>query len=120
MQVLIVDDDAAMREALCETLELQGHQCVTVSNGREALDFLRESKPCVILLDLMMPFMNGWEFRAAQLKDPRVAGIPVLVISAHLRAEKDEGELAAAGYLSKPLSAERLLKAVAEWCTPAA
>lgn len=84
MQVLIVDDDAAMREALCDTLELQGHQTNMVANGREALEHLgRFAPPCLILLDLMMPLMNGWEFREAQLKDPQISGIPVVVISAH-------------------------------------
>ncbi|MEP6767484.1 MAG: response regulator [Acidobacteriota bacterium] len=120
MRVLIVDDDAAMREALCDTLELQGHRTAMVANGREALEHLEHSDlPCLILLDLMMPLMNGWEFREAQLKDPLIAAIPVVVISAHADPLRNADKLAAAGYLIKPVDPGRLLQAVAEWCRPA-
>ncbi len=121
MQVLIVDDDAALREALCDTLELQGHQCAAVANGREALNHLRRSKrPCVILLDLMMPQMNGWEFRETQLKNPQFADIPVIIITAHAIPVDNAETLAAAGYLGKPVHPERLLRAAADWCLPGA
>ncbi len=120
MQVLIVDDDPAMREALCDTLELQGHRTAMVANGREALEHLgRSDPPCLILLDLMMPLMNGWEFREAQLKDPQIAAIPVVIISAHANLLKNAEALAVAGYLTKPLDPVLLLEAVAEWCPPA-
>jgi CheY-like chemotaxis protein len=118
MGVLIVDDDAAMREALCDTLELQGHRTSGVSNGREALDHLERSEaPCLILLDMMMPLMNGWEFREAQLKNPRIASIPVVVITAYSKIQNVD-RLDAVGYLMKPISPERLLQVVAEWCPP--
>jgi CheY-like chemotaxis protein len=119
MQVLIVDDDPAMRDALCDTLELQGHRTAVVCNGVEALDHLGKSPPpCLILLDLMMPLMNGWEFREAQLKDPQIASIPVVVITAYPNPIHNADKLAAAGYLTKPISPERLFAAVADWCPP--
>lgn len=119
MQVLIVDDDPAMRDALCDALELQGHLTAGVSNGLEALDHLGKSAPpCLILLDLMMPLMNGWEFREAQLKNPQIASIPVVVITAYTNPIHNAEKLAAVGYLTKPISPERLLEAVAAWCPP--
>src|SRR5205823_13422880 len=81
--VLIVDDDPALRESLSEVLEDAEYSPLVAANGQEALAFLRQGyKPCVILLDLMMPIMDGWQFRAAQLADPDLGPIPVVVLSA--------------------------------------
>src|SRR5262245_13335746 len=83
--VLIVDDDHDIREALSQVLGDEGWVVATAADGREALDYLdahRDALPEVILLDLMMPVMSGGEFRAEQLKDPSLAPIPVVVISA--------------------------------------
>src|SRR5262249_1755713 len=81
--VLVVDDDSDIRGALCELLEDEGYRVVAASNGEEALVYLNSrERPCVILLDLMMPVMDGWEFRRQQQKDPRWSQIPVVVITA--------------------------------------
>src|SRR5262245_23155992 len=81
--VLVVDDDEEIRNALTEFLSDEGYGVVSASNGREALASLREGvHPSVILLDLMMPVMDGWDFRAEQLRDPGLRDIPVVVITA--------------------------------------
>jgi CheY-like chemotaxis protein len=82
--VLIVDDDADIRDALSDTLEDHGYQVVTAVNGQDALRRLRdiEVAPSVILLDLMMPVMDGYGFLAERERDPELAEIPVAVITA--------------------------------------
>ena len=79
LRILVVDDDPASVEALCELLETAGHDVDYAENGRQALELLRDGERfCVILLDIMMPVMNGYEFREEQLKDPNLASIPVI------------------------------------------
>ena len=81
--VLIVEDDEDLREMMAQLLTLEGFQTATVANGQEALAYLHASaRPEVILLDLMMPVMDGWEFRRRQQADPDLAGVPVIVLSA--------------------------------------
>src|SRR4051812_39456009 len=80
--ILIVEDDTELRETLGEILQEEGYHVAGVGNGREALDHLRQSDPpCLILLDLMMPVMSGWEFRDQQRQDPDLAGVPVAILS---------------------------------------
>jgi CheY-like chemotaxis protein len=121
-RLLLVDDEEAICEALGEALAEDGFEVVTAANGREALDILRdEPRPSAILLDLMMPVMDGWEFRRAQLNDPLLREIPVLVISASgsspetLRSQLGEVEL-----IPKPVPYGGLLKAVGRLCGLAA
>ncbi len=76
-------------------------------------------KPCVILLDIAMPGMNGWQFREEQRKDDALAAIPVIVCTADARAEERAREIGAAGWLRKPLDPARLLETVARHCRPA-
>src|SRR6266581_4459159 len=82
--VLIVEDDSDLREMMAQLLTLEGFQAATVANGREALEYLNsvDRQPDVILLDLMMPVMDGWEFRRRQQADPAVSDVPVIVLSA--------------------------------------
>ncbi len=76
--LLVVEDDADIRDALDGLLSMEGFRVTGCSNGREALDWLHASpKPDLILLDLMMPIMDGWQFRVAQKEDPELATIPV-------------------------------------------
>lgn len=108
--VLVVEDDPDIREALAEALGYEGYDVLLAENGQEALDVLREhSRPHVILLDLLMPVMSGWQFRQEQLADPALAGIPVVVVSA-----SPPGEARPDRYLPKPFSIDELLSTVAE------
>ena len=87
----------------------------TVANGREALDHLKASnpRPCVILLDLMMPVMDGWQFRKEQKQDPEIAGIPLVVITA---TGNRPVLIDAAELVMKPLDLNRLFEAIGRYC----
>jgi CheY-like chemotaxis protein len=113
--VLIVEDDNDLREMMAQLLSLEGFQAAAVANGRQALDYLREEDaPGVILLDLMMPVMDGWEFRRRQQADPMLAAVPVIVLSAlDQNRAKDVG---ADAILKKPLDFDRLLALVRSYC----
>jgi len=112
-EVMVVEDDFAIRETLRELLEEEGYRVTQASNGAEALARLRESKtPKLILLDLMMPVMDGWEFRHAIEGDPRLADIPVIVISADHGLDQKIDAMHVEGYLAKPFELERLLETV--------
>jgi CheY-like chemotaxis protein len=111
--VLIVEDDADIRDALLSILRDEGYDVRGASNGQEALDQLRAGHlPSVILLDLMMPVMNGWQFRAEQRTDPRLATIPVVVISADTQARQRAESLDAVAYIKKPIELEAVLALV--------
>lgn len=115
--VLVVDDDAEIRETLEEVLSDHGYAVACASNGLEALRYLRAAAPpCVILLDLMMPVMDGWEFRSHQRADPALSGIPVFVVTAGGNCEDAARKLEAAGCLRKPLALEKLLSVVRGTC----
>jgi CheY-like chemotaxis protein len=113
--VLIVEDDDDLREMMAQLLSLEGFQTAAVANGQEALDYLRhEVAPHLILLDLMMPVMDGWEFRRQQQANPTMAQVPVIVLSAldHVRT----AEVSAEAILKKPLDFDRLLELVRSYC----
>jgi len=113
MSVLIVDDDAAIRDVLSEVLCDEGYAVDTAANGYEALAYLQAApKPGLILLDLMMPVMNGWEFRAAQQLDPELAAIPVITISANAELVRGAPRLEVAQHLRKPVDLDHLLRTV--------
>src|SRR5262245_24697691 len=81
--ILIVEDDADLRDMMAQLLTLEGFKTETVANGRDALEYLQKGDPPdLILLDLMMPVMDGWEFRRRQREDPALANVPVVVLSA--------------------------------------
>jgi CheY-like chemotaxis protein len=110
--ILIVEDDDDIREALAQILELEGYAVREAVNGREALDVSARELPCLILLDLMMPVMDGWQFRSEQMKDPVLSQIPVVVISADAGIHEKVASFGAASVLPKPISLDRLLRAV--------
>ena len=113
--ILVVEDNDDVREMMAVTLELEGHEVSTATNGRDALNQLRAGqRPCVILLDLMMPVMNGWEFRQAIEKDPVLKSVPVVIVSA-ATAELIH-KTAAAAYLPKPLDMDQLLHVIGGFC----
>lgn len=114
--VLIIDDDAAIRASLGRLLRMEGYDTAEAADGREGLDAARDAKPCVILLDLMMPRMNGWEFRDEQRLDASVRHIPVVVISAHGTARQLESSVTAEAYFEKPLDFDRLLQTIEQLC----
>jgi CheY-like chemotaxis protein len=114
--ILIVEDDHDIREALAEALERAGYRTAGAGNGQEAYDFLLATQelPSLILLDLMMPVMDGWGFREQQLKHVRWKEIPVLVITAGGNAAQKAANMRAQGWLQKPIPLDTLLKAVKE------
>jgi CheY-like chemotaxis protein len=118
--ILIVEDDTDIREALAQILSDEGYEVLSAPNGKVGLDRLRERKPDLILLDLMMPVMNGWQFREKQRADEQFAAIPVLVISADASAGQEAAALGAKGFMQKPIELEVLLASVATHCLPAA
>jgi CheY-like chemotaxis protein len=107
--VLVVEDDAGAREAMAGLLRTEGYVVVTAEDGQQALDWLHgTSPPDLILLDLMLPGMDGWEFRKRQLGDPALAPVPVVLISGTWELGKAAEALAAAGFLEKPVDVDRL------------
>ncbi len=116
--VLVIDDDVNIRYTLVDALEDEGYRAVSASNGVEALEVLRvlPKPPCVILLDLMMPLMDGWEFRAQQRRDPVLSNIPLVVISAHRNVVEESSQVSASAYLKKPFHLEDLVATVGRFC----
>jgi len=113
--VLIVEDDEDLREMMAQMLTLEGFESAAVANGREALEYLHAAEtPDVILLDLMMPVMDGWEFRRQQQADPAIAPVPVIVLSALDQARAST--LEADAFLKKPLDFDHLLSLVRNYC----
>jgi CheY-like chemotaxis protein len=117
-QIFVVDDEEMIRDSIVEFLDDQGYQAVGAADGREALDKLNasDSRPCLILLDLMMPVMDGRSFREKQLQTPGLAEIPVVVFSAYRDLAKTASDLNAAGHLAKPLKLADLLRTVRQHC----
>ena len=112
--VLVVEDDADIRSALGDILADEGYAVSSAADGREALALLRAGfSPQVILLDLMMPVMAGPDFRAAQLADPSLSGIPVILITAEGHLREVSQALRAEASFSKPFDLSRLLRAIA-------
>ncbi|MDE2028898.1 MAG: response regulator [Candidatus Omnitrophica bacterium] len=117
--ILLVDDNAALQELIKEIFETEGYDVYGALNGREALDFLSSDKVRVdlILLDLKMPVMDGYQFRAQQLSDQKIASIPVLVLSADDGSSKSAVEqLKAKGFCSKVSRVEDMLETVRRCC----
>ncbi len=112
--ILIVEDDAVIRETIQIALEMDGYKVFTAKNGEEGMSLLSTiERPCLILLDLMMPVMDGFEFIRRLEKDLKLATIPVVIVTAF--DEKARG-IHASGILKKPLSLVALTKTVAQWC----
>jgi len=113
--VLIVEDDQDTREMLTSFLQLEGYLTETATNGREALDRLAGGITAnVIVLDLMMPVMDGWQFRRRQIEDAQLSKIPTIVVSA---AGRDRmAQISADAYLAKPIDMDELLSRVSQLC----
>ena len=118
--VLLVDDDPSVREMFSPALRLAGFDVMEASTGGEALEMLRTGMQIgVILLDLKMPDMDGWRFRLAQRKDPRMAAIPTVITTGAPLSEVLDCDLKAADYLLKPVGLEHLISVVAHYVKPA-
>jgi CheY-like chemotaxis protein len=116
--VLIVDDDTDIRETLEEVLADNDFPAVGAENGAIALERLRADvePPCLILLDMMMPVMDGRTFRLAQQDDPALSNIPVVLLTAHASGERVARELQVAGFLRKPVDLRTLLDVIGQYC----
>jgi CheY-like chemotaxis protein len=111
--VLVVDDDADIRNLLSSVLAIEGYAVTSASNGEEALSKLRGMPGTrLILLDLRMPVMDGWEFRAEQSRDPALCAIPVVVLSGDGDLERATASFAGASVLKKPFDLEELITVV--------
>lgn len=111
-RVLVVEDDADIQEAMLDILREEGFVAQAASHGQEALDILhaRTFSPDVIILDLMMPVMDGWTFCKAQQADARLVQIPIIVVSADRNAEQKAEKMGAKAYMAKPVDLPRLLQ----------
>jgi CheY-like chemotaxis protein len=116
--VMVVEDDREVRDAIAEVLADCEYNAVSASNGAEALERLRTApiRPCLILLDVMMPTMDGWAFRAEQQKDPSVKDIPVVLLSAHADVRVAAAQMQANGFLAKPVAVDNLIETVERFC----
>lgn len=111
--ILIVEDDDEIRDLLAEMLADTGFIVTTARNGREGLEQLRSGpRPDVVLLDLMMPVMDGWQLRAEMLADPELAKIPVIIVSGAADMQDDGTSLAASRILTKPVKWPVLLESI--------
>jgi CheY-like chemotaxis protein len=115
--VLVVDDDEAIRLAMYDTLEAEGYQVWLAEDGEDALRKLRAAPepPSLILLDLMMPNLDGSGFCAAQQQDPALARIPVVILSADCYIQQKAAALGVAGSLAKPVRVAELLATIERW-----
>lgn len=113
--ILIVEDDHAIRQMMKDVLELNGYKIHTASDGSEGIQVLQKilPQPCLVLLDLMMPGTNGWQFLDVQRSDPSFASIPVVVCSAYKESAK---AVAPSAIVEKPIQLEALLGAVKAFC----
>jgi DNA-binding response OmpR family regulator len=111
-RVLVVDDDADIRESLAMLLAEEGYEVAKAADGASALRHLRRDHACLVLLDLMMPGISGWKFMALMLEDANLAAIPVCIIS----AVDTHAPLHSVGVLAKPLDLEHVLTLVERYC----
>ncbi len=116
-RILLVEDDAAIREGVADGLEFEGYQASGVANGREALDWLeREGAPAAVVLDLLMPVMNGAQLLERLHADPRWAAVPAVLMSAAMPG--GDALPRADAYLHKPFELAELVAALSRWCPP--
>jgi CheY-like chemotaxis protein len=120
--VCVIDDDVDIRDVLSDVLTFEGYDVLVASDGEEALKRLRghESSCALILLDLMMTRMNGWEFRRKQAEYPALESVPVMLLTGAGGAAKAAADLQTAGVLEKPIELDVLLETVARFVNPAA
>ena len=121
--ILVVDDDPEIRDAICMVLGAEGFKTRAAGDGVEALEQLRDhgGLPCLILLDLMMPRMNGWQFCETEKADPVCAKIPVVIMTAFGERFPDAARVCGAvGMLRKPFNIDDVLEVVGRHCKKSA
>lgn len=115
-RILVIEDDTSIRELLIELLESEGYEVSSASNGFEGLKYLEANHaPDLILIDLMMPVMDGYAFRNEQLKNTKWSDIPTVVMSAEANAKDKMKSYQITSFLSKPVELETILKTVAQY-----
>jgi CheY-like chemotaxis protein len=117
LRVLVVEDDTDIRETVAELLLEEGYEVLTATSGRDALECLRQGPalPDLVLLDLMMPVMDGWTFFDELQKEAPLAALPIVVISADANVHEKAARLRPAACLRKPVSIDELLSTVARF-----
>jgi len=117
--ILLVEDDDGLGAILAAVLQDQGYRVALAANGREALDYLSiERPPNLILLNLVMPVMNGWKLREQLKKDPQLAAIPVIALSGVRNLAKQAASLEASDSFTKPYNIKALVDTVQQYCPP--
>ena len=114
-KILVVEDDKDIQDSVVELLESEGFETICANNGREALQILKDTAqnlPDLIILDLMMPVMDGFEFREEQKRDPRIANVPIVIMSADGNIEPKKHKIDAKAYIKKPLDVDDLMELV--------
>ena len=114
--ILVVEDDVEIRELLAEMLADAGYRVEVAANGAEGLKRLAQERPCVVILDLMMPVMDGWQLRQRMLADPALSDIPVIIVSGAADLPDTTAPLAARHVFAKPVRWPTLLAAVQAHC----
>jgi CheY-like chemotaxis protein len=119
-RVLVVDDDAVIRQLICVNLELEGFEVHTAEDGQDALDKIRDVDPAVVTLDIMMPRLDGWETAARLRNDPATAHMKVILLSARAQeADLRRGQgIGVDAYLTKPFDPDDLVEAVRRLAGP--
>jgi CheY-like chemotaxis protein len=120
MKILVAEDNSANRELIREILEVQGYEVLEAVNGLEALEQIEEKSPDLVLMDIQMPLIDGFETVSKLRKDARFAKLPVIALTAYAMAGDEEKALMAGfdGYLSKPMDVNQLLEHLRRFSVP--
>jgi CheY-like chemotaxis protein len=110
--VLVIDDDDGLQESLEALLEMEGYQVLLARDGIQALEVLKTTRPALILLDLMMPRMNGYELVEQMRQQGYLPGIPIIVLTADVRARQKAAQLGAESFVTKPFELDDLLQQI--------
>ena len=110
--VLVVEDESYLCELLSDVIESEGHTARKASNGLEALERMKERKPQLVLLDLMMPIMDGWEFMEALRANPQWDGVPIVIITAIYDVKRTQEETGARAVITKPFDIDQITEIV--------
>lgn len=116
-EILLIDDEDLIRSGLAELLRLDGYDVVEAADGAKALRDLEAGlRPCLVLLDLNMPGVSGWQFRALQLRNKELAEIPVVVLSGHGGISQQASTLMLSDFVAKPVDFDKLIRIVERTC----